>query len=122
MLGDRRLSAAVALGALLAAAPVAVAAHPLGNFSVNRYAAIRIEPEAVEVRYLVDMAEIPTFQEMQEWGISAQANHPATMAYLDRQGEALRRGLRLYVDGRPLALSVQSRRCSSRRAPPTCPR
>ena len=88
MLGKCRVSAAVALGALLAAAPVA--AHPLGNFSVNRYAAIRVEPEAVEVRYLVDMAEIPTFQEMQEWGVSAQADHPETMAYLVRQGRCPR--------------------------------
>src|SRR5262247_1524081 len=83
MLGRRHLSgieswmavsAAIALGVLLAASTVA--AHPLGNFSINRYAGIRLEPAAVEIRYLVDMAEIPAFQEMQEWGMNGQADQP----------------------------------------------
>jgi len=95
MPGKIRVSAAVALGACLVAAPVA--AHPLGNFSVNRYAAIRIEPEAIEVRYVVDMAEIPTFQEMQEWGLRAQADQPETMSYLARQSDALGRGQGVFV-------------------------
>ena len=62
----------------------------------------------MEVRYLVDMAEIPTFQEMQEWGLAIQADHPETVAYLIRQAETLGRRLRVHVDGQPLALSVQS--------------
>ncbi|HVR16660.1 MAG TPA: hypothetical protein VMS25_09885, partial [Candidatus Limnocylindrales bacterium] len=41
-------------------------AHPLGNFSISHYSAIRIGKDAVELRYIIDMAEIPTFQEMQE--------------------------------------------------------
>jgi ABC-type nickel/cobalt efflux system permease component RcnA len=110
MRGKVSLCAAVVLGALLATVPVA--AHPLGNFSVNRYAAIGVEPEAVEIRYLVDMAEIPTFQEMQEFGLGAQADHPGTTAYLVRQAEALGQGLRVHVDGRALALRVQARQVS----------
>ena len=39
-------------------------AHPLGNFSVSHYAGIRVEQGAIELRYLIDMAEIPTFQEL----------------------------------------------------------
>src|SRR5262245_43924743 len=98
MPGTIRVSAAVALGACLVAAPVP--AHPLGSFSVKRYAANRIEPEAVEVRYVVDMAKIPTFQEMQEWGLRAQADQPEALAYLARQSDALGRGLLVLVDGR----------------------
>ncbi len=45
-----------------------VAAHPLGNFSISQYSALQIGEQDVEVRYLVDMAEIPTFQEIQETG------------------------------------------------------
>src|SRR5207237_6080730 len=39
-------------------------AHPMGNFSVNRYA--RLEPTAAGLRllYIVDFAEIPAFQEV----------------------------------------------------------
>ena len=38
----------------------------MGNFSISHYAAIRVEPDAVRLRYLVDLAEIPTFQALQE--------------------------------------------------------
>ncbi|MEM7116993.1 MAG: sulfite exporter TauE/SafE family protein [Chloroflexota bacterium] len=37
-------------------------AHPLGNFSVNRYSRLTVENDAVELFYVLDMAEIPTFQ------------------------------------------------------------
>jgi hypothetical protein len=62
------------LGILLAAAffafvPAAVA-HPLGNFSVNHLAQVRVSNDRVDVRYILDQAEIPTFQER---GLSAEA-------------------------------------------------
>jgi len=37
-------------------------AHPLGNFTINTSAALRIRPEEVIVDYVVDLAEIPTLQ------------------------------------------------------------
>jgi ABC-type nickel/cobalt efflux system permease component RcnA len=57
----RIFAAAAVIAAMLL--PGVVSAHPLGNFTVNHYA--RIEPTAHEVRvvYVLDMAEIPTFQE-----------------------------------------------------------
>ena len=39
-------------------------AHPLGNFTVSRYSGIHVSPQEIRVDYVVDMAEIPTFQEM----------------------------------------------------------
>jgi ABC-type nickel/cobalt efflux system permease component RcnA len=110
MRGERRVGAALVLGALLATllAATPVAGHPLGNFSINRYAAISVEPGAVEIRYLVDMAEIPTFQEMQEWQLGASPGDPQSSAYLARQAEMLGRGLRVHVDGRALALRARS--------------
>jgi nickel/cobalt transporter (NicO) family protein len=58
----RRLVVLLALvGALLA--PAAAAAHPLGNFTVNRFAAIELSGRDVFVRYVLDLAEIPTYQE-----------------------------------------------------------
>ncbi len=38
-------------------------AHPLGNFTINHYAGIRIQPGSVLVDAVLDEAEIPTFQE-----------------------------------------------------------
>jgi nickel/cobalt transporter (NicO) family protein len=52
------------LGAALAALalPVMGQAHPLGNFTVNRFSRIEVAGPRVYVRYVLDLAEIPTFQ------------------------------------------------------------
>ncbi|MDX2273399.1 MAG: sulfite exporter TauE/SafE family protein [Cyanobacteriota bacterium] len=41
-----------------------VSAHPLGNFTVNHYAGLEINPSYLTVDYVLDMAEIPAFQEI----------------------------------------------------------
>jgi ABC-type nickel/cobalt efflux system permease component RcnA len=51
---------AVATAALLA--PVAAQAHPLGNFTVNRFARVEVAGDRLYVRYVLDLAEIPTYQ------------------------------------------------------------
>ena len=46
--------------------PVAAAsAHPLGNFTINHYSGIHVSPDEIRVDYVIDMAEIPAFQEME---------------------------------------------------------
>ena len=57
----RALGAALAIG-LVAALPASVFAHPLGNFTINHYAGIRIEPHRILLDVVIDQAEIPTFQ------------------------------------------------------------
>ena len=59
----RSLLAAALAGALLATGPAVVLAHPLGNFTINHYAGLTVTPETVDVDVVIDMAEIPTFQE-----------------------------------------------------------
>jgi nickel/cobalt exporter len=57
----KRLLALAALCYLLV--PVATAsAHPLGNFTINRFARVEVAGDRLYVRYVVDMAEIPTLQ------------------------------------------------------------
>ncbi len=73
----RAWSVAALIVAVAASIPRPAAAHPMGNFSINHYAAIAVAPRQVELRYLIDMAEIPTFQEMRERGFAAD---PAEMA------------------------------------------
>ncbi len=41
------------------------AAHPLGNFSINQFSQIEVEKSQVKLRSVLDVAEIPTFQESQ---------------------------------------------------------
>jgi nickel/cobalt exporter len=83
-------------------------AHPLGNFSISHYAALRLEPDALLLRYVIDMAEIPTFQELQDTKIAARQDDPGLPAYLAQRVEALRSGLILELDGRRLPLDVAS--------------
>jgi ABC-type nickel/cobalt efflux system permease component RcnA len=53
----------LALVALMAR-PQPTSAHALGNFTVNRYSRLELYADAVRVRYVLDMAEIPALQEM----------------------------------------------------------
>src|SRR5215475_3644380 len=83
-------------------------AHPMGNFSINHYAGIRVEQGAVEIQYLIEMAEIPTFQEMQKYNFSAQVGDPQAQTYLSRQAAAFLNGLLLTLNGKPLPLRIVS--------------
>ncbi len=47
----------------LALWPAVASAHPLGNFSVNHVAEVSVSTDRVDVRYILDEAEIPTFQQ-----------------------------------------------------------
>ncbi len=98
----RRHLAAVAL-ALFMALGVAtpVLAHPLGNFTVNRFSGIRVSGSAVHVLYIVDYAEIPAFQEKQRMA--------ADPAYLDAVVHGLAGNLHLTVDSHPVALAISER-------------
>ena len=83
-------------------------AHPMGNFSISHYSAIRVERGSVEIRYLIDMAEIPTFQEVQQTGMVTKAEGPSARAYVAKQAEVFRAGLALTLNGQPLSLKTES--------------
>jgi nickel/cobalt exporter len=70
--------------------PVAASAHPLGNFTVNRFSRVEVAGPRVYVHYVLDLAEIPTFQ----------------AGKVDARGYARRiaRGVRLTVHGRRVQL------------------
>jgi nickel/cobalt exporter len=101
-----------AIAGLLALALVwaaKVSAHPLGNFSISQYSALRIGKGLVELRYIVDMAEIPTFQEIQQNGFAPAADESGIANYLEGKVAELRDGLRLEVDGQKIPLRLESR-------------
>jgi ABC-type nickel/cobalt efflux system permease component RcnA len=92
---------------LSAVTPVAFA-HPMGNFSVNHYTKIDVGDDRVTVRYFIDLAEIPTYQEMQQAGIQADANDPAISRYIENRGKELAFGLNLVLNGVALPLRMTS--------------
>jgi ABC-type nickel/cobalt efflux system permease component RcnA len=101
----RRLASAVALAAvlILAGAPAAFA-HPLGNFTVNRFAHLEVRPGALVIAYAVDMAEIPTFQERR--AIDANGDDELTPdeadAYAENEADRILGRLEVTVDAEPL--------------------
>ena len=84
-------------------------AHPMGNFSVNHYSKVKIGRQSVEIRYLIDMAEIPTFQEIRQFNIATVPDDPSAARYLDKKGQLLKQGLSLEVDGQAVQLQEISR-------------
>jgi len=83
-------------------------AHPMGNFSISHYSGIRIEQGSIEVHYLIDMAEIPTFQEIQQNHLIAQPEDANVREYLSKQRGALSSGLILRLNGQSLPLRSES--------------
>ena len=53
------------LTALMALAPGTVLAHPLGNFTINLYDGLTMSADGAVIDHVLDMAEIPAFQERQ---------------------------------------------------------
>lgn len=47
---------------LLTFGATAASAHPLGNFTVNSFSALRVEPGRIVIDHVTDRAEIPTQQ------------------------------------------------------------
>jgi nickel/cobalt exporter len=61
----RTLPAAILALVAGLALPIAAIAHPLGNFTINHFAEITDSPSQVHLDVVIDMAEIPAFQERQ---------------------------------------------------------
>jgi nickel/cobalt exporter len=95
------------LAAVALAAPPA-SAHPLGNFSINHYAAISVGAAGVELRYVLDLAEIPTFQELHGTEVVTEAPHPTARAWANRKAAALMDGLATDLDGRRLVWRIEA--------------
>ena len=90
----------------LAIFPAIALAHPMGNFTINHYSGIHLENGLVEVRYFIDMAEIPTFQELQRSGLTGRLDDPKLQEYLSSQGQVFLRGLRITLNGAPVSLHL----------------
>jgi ABC-type nickel/cobalt efflux system permease component RcnA len=106
------LGALVLLLTLLA--PTVTWAHPLGNFTVNHYSRLEPSGDGVQVVYVLDMAEIPTFQE--RWRVDADRDGNVSddeqERHADALAEELRRNLHLSLDGTPAPLRLASRTLS----------
>ncbi len=87
-------------------------AHPLGNFSINQYSRLEIETSQVKLRSVLDMAEIPTFQ--QSPLIDTDKNGELSTAELNAYAEQITpdyiANLSLVAKGQPLEIRAKSKR------------
>jgi nickel/cobalt exporter len=85
-------------------------AHPMGNFSISHYSKIQVGMERVDLLYIIDMAEVPTFQEKPE--IDLNNNGEIEVAekgnYLSKKVDTLTRGLNLEINGVDVSLTKVS--------------
>jgi len=107
MNGYRRLSLILLI--LLAAhltAPTAFA-HPLGNFTVNHSAELRLTADTLVVDYVLDLAEIPALQALAALDANGngQPDEAEQAVYRAEQCAVIRAGLSVRADGLPLALT-----------------
>ncbi|MEM7029693.1 MAG: sulfite exporter TauE/SafE family protein [Chloroflexota bacterium] len=89
--------------------PLAANAHPLGNFTINRYSRLMVNTEQILLTYIVDIAEIPAMQEFERIDqdgdqLFSQAEQDA---YLNQQVYAISENLHLQVNGTWLAFTPQ---------------
>ncbi len=87
----KRIVLFLAVAAATLIAPAAASAHPLGNFTINRFSRVEASGHRLYVRYVLDMAEIPTYQ----------AGRIDARAYARR----LAGDVRLQVEGRRVQLT-----------------
>ena len=106
----RRFGPALGIAVVVLLAPASATAHPLGNFTVNRYAGIQLTPGEVRIDYVVDMAEIPTVQVRPQ----VDADDDGAISDAERSAWALSTAaeivtnLSLTIDLEPVALEVVS--------------
>lgn len=97
----------VALGAIIVTVLVGAApasAHPLGNFTVNRYTGILVSPDGLQVDHVVDLAEIPTAQ------LGKQIDDLPALA--QRECASTEQGLALTAGGTRADLTLQDSQAS----------
>ncbi|MEH2160250.1 MAG: sulfite exporter TauE/SafE family protein [Nostoc sp.] len=83
-------------------------AHPLGNFTINHYAGVQVATDGVGIDYVLDMAEIPAFQEINHLDTNRdrKAEPVETVGYPDQKCQEVNSHLELLIDKQPLALSL----------------
>ena len=86
-------------------------AHPLGNFSINQYSKIEVEKSEVKLRSVLDMAEIPTFQQSQniDTDKDGKLSEKELNAYTEKISPEYLSNLLLTVNGQKIELRPTSK-------------
>lgn len=85
-------------------------AHPLGNFTINQYAGLIVSREKVLLDYVLDMAEIPAFQEIAAFDANGNglADPSEAAGYHAQKCASLQPDLNLLLNNKASALTLSS--------------
>ena len=85
-------------------------AHPLGNFTINQYVGLNVSREMILIDYVVDMAEIPAFQEITTFdgNGNGQPDSSEYAGYPADKCASLQPALNLVLNNRPLTFTLTS--------------
>ena len=89
--------------------PVAFA-HPLGNFTINHYAGLQVSRDAVALDFVLDMAEIPAFQEITTLDANGngKADSSEAAGYHANKCASLQPDLNLILNHKALVFTLDS--------------
>jgi len=103
---SRVMRSAVSAVIFVCLAPCGVIAHPLGNFTINHLSEIAFKGERANLRYVLDMAEIPTFAAMREVTADGKMDRAQLASWARAEAQLLAPQLHLTAAGAPLVLIV----------------
>jgi nickel/cobalt exporter len=86
---------------------VALLAHPMGNFSVSHYTKIAVGPRGADLLYVLDLAEIPTFEILRSWKLERSSPQEELHRKAAEQAREWTRHLKITVNGRDVAPQFQ---------------
>jgi ABC-type nickel/cobalt efflux system permease component RcnA len=88
--------------------PALALAHPLGDFSINQYFIVDGSAPRPLVHYLLDVAEIPSFTELDllDTDFDSNLSQEEVEVYLDQRIPQLARFIRMTINDAPVPLSV----------------
>lgn len=89
-------------------------AHPLGNFTINHLTKVSVSADAITLTYVLDIAEIPTFQIMREHGIDGAQREARLARWSADEVDFVASGLRVTSDGAGLRLVPDTPRATTR--------
>jgi ABC-type nickel/cobalt efflux system permease component RcnA len=97
----------LALCALISA-PATLWAHPLGNFTVNRYSRLEVNDKVVRLIHIIDMAEIPTQQELAVIDRNRDGKRSAEelAAYIEEMAVSTAANAHLMLAGHPVTWQI----------------
>jgi nickel/cobalt exporter len=87
------------------------AAHPLGNFTINHLATVASDARSLHVDYVLDVAEIPTFQIMHA---GATWSSGAMRAWIEEEAARVSDGFVIEVNGARVPLTLRDASATTR--------